>query len=125
MTHQRDFIEIITQHKGSIYTVCYMFSATQDEANDLYQEVVANLWSGFQTFRGESKISTWIYRVSLNTCLQIKRKKSRQPQLVPISSELNLFDNSDEDSKQIAQLYKRINRLGRFDKAIFCCGSII
>ena len=118
MTLEDEFVNTVTQHKGNIYTVCYMFSKDQDEINDLYQEVLINLWQGFKDFRGESKISTWIYRVSLNTCMMIDRKKRRRPDSVPLSISINLFEDTDEDTKQIAQLYKRINLLQKFDKAI-------
>ena len=118
MTLEDEFVNTVTQHKGNIYTVCYMFSKDQDEINDLYQEVLINLWQGFKDFRGESKISTWIYRVSLNTCMMIDRKKHRRPDSVPLSININLFEDTDEDTKQIAQLYKRINLLQKFDKAI-------
>ena len=118
MTLEDEFVNTVTQHKGNIYTVCYMFSKDQDEINDLYQEVLINLWQGFKDFRGESKISTWIYRVSLNTCMMIDRKKRRRPDSVPLSININLFEDTDEDTKQIAQLYKRINLLQKFDKAI-------
>ncbi len=80
--------------------------------------MLINLWQGWEKFRGESKISTWIYRVSLNTCLQIDRRKRRRPVSVPLSVDMNLFEDTDEDTRQIAQLYRRINRLGRFDRAI-------
>ena len=118
MTIEDEFIKAVTQHKGSIYTVCYMFSKNPDEIADLYQEILTNLWSGFQSFRGESKLSTWIYRVSMNTCLMLERKKQRRPVSVPLSVDLNLFEDQDEDTKQIAMLYKRINKLDKFDKAI-------
>ena len=118
MTIEEEFVQAVTQHKGSIYTVCYMFSKNPDEIADLYQEILTNLWSGFQSFRGESKLSTWIYRVSMNTCLMLERKKQRRPVSVPLSVDLNLFEDQDEDTKQIAMLYKRINKLDKFDKAI-------
>ena len=118
MTLEDEFVNTVTQHKGNIYTVCYMFSKDQDEINDLYQEVLINLWQGFKDFRGESKVSTWIYRVSLNTCMMMDRKKRRRPDSVPLSININLFEDTDEDTKQIAQLYKRINLLQKFDKAI-------
>ena len=118
MTIEEEFVQAVTQHKGSIYTVCYMFSKNPDEIADLYQEILANLWSGFQNFRGDSKLSTWIYRVSMNTCLMLERKKQRRPVSIPLSVDLNLFEDQDEDTKQIAMLYKRINKLDKFDKAI-------
>ncbi len=76
MTLEDEFAKTVTQHKGNIYTVCYMFSKDQDEINDLFQEVLINLWEGFKDFRGESKISTWIYRVRLNTCLMMDRNNA-------------------------------------------------
>ena len=118
MTIEDEFIQAVTQHKGSIYTVCYMFSSNPDEIADLYQDILANLWSGFEKFRGDSKLNTWIYRVSMNTCLMLQRKKKRRPESIPLSVDLNLFENNDEGTRQIALLYKRINKLDKFDKAI-------
>ncbi len=118
MTIEDEFIQAVTQHKGSIYTVCYMFSSNPDEIADLYQDILANLWSGFEKFRGDSKLNTWIYRVSMNTCLMLERKKKRRPESVPLSVDLNLFEDNDEGTRQIALLYKRINKLDKFDKAI-------
>lgn len=118
MKLEQEFVKTVGDYKGTIYTVCYMFSKNSEEIDDLYQEVLINLWQGWEKFRGESKISTWIYRVSLNTCLQIDRSKRRRPKSVPLSVDMNLFEDADEDTRQIAQLYRRINRLGRFDRAI-------
>ncbi len=118
MTLEDEFVNAIKQHKDSIYTVCYMFSRNADEIADLYQEILIHLWSGFSKFRGDSKLSTWVYRVSLNTCMMQERHKQRRPKSVPLSIDLNLFEDHDEDTRQIAQLYKRINRLDKFDKAI-------
>ena len=68
---------MVEEHKSTIFTVCYMFSKDQDEVNDLFQEVLINLWKGLESFKGESHIKTWIYRVSLNTCITYERKKKR------------------------------------------------
>ena len=118
MTLEEKFGQIVVQHKGSIYTVCYMFSKSKQEIDDLYQEVLINLWCGFKEFRGDCKISTWIYRVSLNTCLQLKRHRKRLPQTVPLSVNINLFEDQDEQTKQIQKLYQRINQLEHFDRAL-------
>ena len=72
------FAQTIKQHRSTIYTVCYMFSQDADEVNDLFQEALVNLWRGFEGFEHRSDIKTWIYRVSLNTCISIDRKKRRQ-----------------------------------------------
>ena len=94
-----------------------MFSKDADEVNDLFQETLINLWQGFNSFKGESSIRTWIWRVSLNTCISSERKKSKL-HIVPLSMDINLYEDTDEDSRQIQMLYNRINRLKPFDRAI-------
>lgn len=74
MTEQ-EFTNLVNEHKATIYTVCYMFSKDEDEVNDLFQDILINLWRGIETFKGDSKVSSWIYRVSLNTCISAERKK--------------------------------------------------
>ena len=115
-TTEKDFSRIVKQHKSTIYTVCYMFSKDADEVNDLFQEVLINLWKGFSSFQGRSDSSTWIWRVSLNTCISCERKKKLDT--VPLSMEINLFEDQDEDSQQIQLLHKRIHQLKPFDRAI-------
>ena len=115
-TTEKDFSRIVKQHKSTIYTVCYMFSKDADEVNDLFQEVLINLWKGFTSFQGRSDLSTWIWRVSLNTCISCERKKKLDT--VPLSMEINLFEDQDEDSQQIQLLHKRIHQLKPFDRAI-------
>ncbi|MBO5980640.1 MAG: sigma-70 family RNA polymerase sigma factor [Bacteroidales bacterium] len=117
-TLELDFAQVVREHKGTIYTVCYMFSKDEDEVADLFQDILINLWKGFSKFRGESNIRTWIYRVSLNTCISSDRKKKRRGETVPLDMNINLFDDSQEDTKQIRMLQGRISRLGPFDRAI-------
>ena len=113
-----DFARIVREHKATIYTVCYMFSKDEDEVADLFQDILINLWKGFSGFRGDSSIRTWIYRVSLNTCISADRKKKRKGETVPLDMSINLFDDSSEDIKQVRTLQGRISRLGPFDRAI-------
>ena len=116
-TTEKEFAQIIKEHKGTIYTVCYMFSKDADEVNDLFQEVMVNLWRGFESFAHRSDIRTWIYRVSLNTCISIDRKRRRTPS-VPLTMDINLFEDRDEDTRQVSLLHRRISRLKPFDRAI-------
>ena len=111
------FSRLVAEQKSTIYTVCYMFSKDQDEVNDLFQEILVNLWKGFESFEGRSDVRTWVYRVSLNTCISQDRKKKRQKS-VPLSMNINLFADQDEDTKQVDMLRRRINKLGPFDRAI-------
>ena len=111
------FAQTIKKNKSTIYTVCYMFSKDADEVNDLFQEAVINLWRGFEGFKGKSDVKTWIYRVTLNTCISLDRKK-RRAATEPLNVNINLFEDRDEDTRQIDRLHKRIGRLGPFDRAI-------
>lgn len=117
MTEQ-EFEKMIRQHRGTIYTVCYMFSADKDEVADLFQEILINLWKGSGTFRGESALNSWIWKVSLNTCISYDRSRKRGLRTVPLSLDIDLFEDTDEGARQAALLRGRIARLGLFDRAI-------
>ena len=112
------FTKMVKEHRKTIYTVCYFFSKDTEEVNDLYQEILINLWKGFEQFRGESSLKTWIWRVSLNTCNNQERKKKGSVQTIPLSIDIDLYNDDDVQSKQIQMLYDRINRLDVFDRAI-------
>ena len=114
---EKKFAQMVGEHKSTIYTVCYMFSQDADEVSDLFQEVLINLWKGFEGFEHRSDIKTWIYRVALNTCSSIDRKKRRSAS-VPLTLDINLFEDRDEDSRQVDMLHKRISKLQPFDRAI-------
>ncbi len=88
--NENEFSRLVREHKGTIYTVCYMFSKDEDEVNDLFQETLINLWKGIESFRSDSKIGTWIYRVALNTCISADRKKKKRGQKVPLEMDTNL-----------------------------------
>lgn len=118
MEKEKEFEQIVKKHKSAIYTVCYMFSKDEDEVNDLFQEVLINLWKGFGEFRGDAAISSWIWKVALNTCISFDRKKKRQGVKIPLEMAGNLFTDDDNDSQQIRMLYQRINQLNLVDRAI-------
>lgn len=116
-TSEQQFSQTIRQQKSTIYTVCYMFSKDADQVNDLFQEVLLNLWKGFKDFQHRSDIRTWVYRVSLNTCISLDRKRRRAATL-PIAMDINLFEDHDKDTRQVRLLHKRISRLQPFDRAL-------
>lgn len=115
---EKEFETVVRQHRSTIYTVCYMFSNDADEVADLFQDILINMWKGFPNFRGESDVRSWIWRVSLNTCITAERKKKRMGNTIPLSIDINLFEDSDDDTRQIRMLRDRICRLGHFDRAI-------
>ncbi len=114
---EKEFEKIVREHKSTIYTVCYMFSKDKEEVEDLFQEILMNLWKGYSSFKGESAISTWIWRASVNTCITADRKKKIR-QTVPLSMSIDPFCETGEDYSQIRRLHSRINKLGMLDRAI-------
>ena len=114
-----EFTKMVREHRKTIYTVCYFFSDNPTEVDDLFQEVLVNLWKSYPKFRGDSSVKTWVWRVSLNTCCAINRAdKRRVPTvLLGIDKDLLVSDN-DQSSAQIKMLYDRINKLELFDRAI-------
>ena len=114
---ETNFSRIVREHKSTIYTVCYMFSKDKQEVDDLFQEVLVKLWQGYDSFQGKSDLRTWIYRVSLNTCISIDRKKKRR-KTQPLLEGIDLFDKNDADNRQTDMLHERIGRLQPFDRAI-------
>lgn len=115
---EREFTRLVEKHKAMVYTVCYMFSGSRDEAEDLFQDVLVRLWKGYDTFRGESDARTWIYRVSLNTCINGQRKKRKEAAHVPLSVDVDFFEEISDRTLQVRRLYARINRLGLVDRAL-------
>ena len=116
--YEKEFTNVVRENKATIYTVCYMFSSDKDEVDDLFQEVLVALWQGLDSFRGESALRSWIYRIAFNTCISAERKKRRRADSVRLDMNINLFADTDDDSRQAQMLRKRIGKLGVFDRAI-------
>jgi RNA polymerase sigma factor (sigma-70 family) len=76
MLTKDDFIKLIKQHEGIIFKITSVYTENKDDQQDLYQDIVYQLWKYFDSFRNESKFSTWMYRVALNTAItRLKREK--------------------------------------------------
>ena len=118
MKQEEYFTQLVRENKSTIYTVCYMFSQDEEEVNDLFQETLINMWKGIDSFREESKISTWIYRVALNTCLLQERKKKKEVKKVPLTMNVNFFQDDDANATQVRLLHQRIGKLGLVDRAL-------
>ena len=113
-----EFTKMVQEYRKTIYTVCYFFSDNPTDVDDLFQEVLVNLWKGYPKFRGESGVKTWVWRVSLNTCCAISRGEKRRIPTVPLGIDKDILCDHDESSAQIKMLYDRINKLELFDRAI-------
>lgn len=116
-TQHEKFVLLIEKHKRLIYKVCYVYTNSQDDFNDYYQESLLNLWKAFSSFRGDCQEQTWIYRIALNTCISYIRKGRNSLNTIPLQDEINMCDDT-EDYSQIQELYQLFNELNDFDKAI-------
>lgn len=94
-----------------------MFSHDEEEIKDLFQEVLINLRKGFDSFGGRSNLNTWVYRVSLNTCISYQRKENRR-RGQSLDFDIDMSTTDDSDTEQIEMLHSRISRLRPFDRAI-------
>lgn len=98
--------------------VCYMFSQDEEEVKDLFQDILVKLWKGYDKFRGDSDIKTWIYRVSLNTCLDFQTRRKRKGVEEELGPGIDPAEDVDTKSLQVKQLYSRIHSLGLIDRGI-------
>lgn len=116
---EQEFMQIIRDSERIIYKICYMYTTPQVSLNDLYQEVVLNLWKAFPKFRHECKTSTWLYRIALNTCISYFRKEKNTPDFVTLTNEADqLTDENDPVQEMLKQMYRMISHLGQLDKSI-------
>jgi len=111
----------ILPYASIIIKICRAYTNTQEDFEDYYQEVCLQIWRSHESFRGQSEWSTWIYRLSLNVCLTLlkKRKRSHYQQFAsdafPVGVVEDINDFNDED---IHFLYKAIRQLSEIDRAI-------
>ena len=118
MKDEKLFNKLVLEHKHTIYTVCYMFAKDNEEVNDLFQDTLINLWNGFDRFRGDSKVDTWMWRVALNTCISADRKRKSRGARIPLTVDVDLYNDRDAQSVQVQMLHKRISQLDVVDRAI-------
>lgn len=114
----RDFSELIDKYERLIAKVCYFYAVDVDDFNDLRQESLINLWRGFGSFRGSSSVSTWVYRVCLNSCVSFFRKNNRKRSSVPIEQLPDMIAPDADKAELMREMYALINRLTKSEKAI-------
>lgn len=117
---QAAFDEIMDQYGNMIAKVCYIYGSDNESRKDMYQECLANIWQGLPKFRGDARVSSWIYRACINTCISYHRRERRFKDHLPISDlgEDHLSALEDNKESQLRELYALINRLQALDKAI-------
>jgi RNA polymerase sigma-70 factor (ECF subfamily) len=115
------FLLDFEQNQNIVHKVCRIYTTNQDAHNDLFQEVVIQLWKNYSKFRGDSKFSTWMYRVALNTAISLYRKSTRTVKtqdISDISYKIQSTDYDDTEELQLKALYKAIQELNDIDKAL-------
>ena len=120
MEIKSDFVKLIKENEGIIFKVTTFYTNNEHDQNDLYQEIVYQLWKSFDSFRNESKISTWMYRVALNTSITYLKKQKRRGTQVPIDRViLNKTDWSNSlHEEMVKTLYAQITKLNDLEKGI-------
>ncbi len=115
---EQQFITMIRKNERIIYKVCSFYTSDNLPIEDLYQEAVCNLWAGYPKFRKESLESTWIYRITLNTCISGIRKDKRTPKGTPISILQEAIAEPENMGEQITEMYNMIHQLKTLERAI-------
>ncbi len=120
MDKKNRFIKVIKANEGLIFKVATLYTNSLQDKEDLYQEIIFQLWKSFDTFNDQSKLSTWMYRVAMNTAIYNLQRAKRQINTVSIDTEAERFadvaDNSEE--KRIRLLYESIQTLNLLERGI-------
>lgn len=118
---EHKFISEFQQNQNIIHKVCRIYADNQEAHNDLFQEITIQLWKAYPKFRGEAKLSTWMYRIGLNTAITLFRKSKRRIKTQDFDSVLHKIESSDYDNteeEQLKLMYKAIHQLSDIDKGL-------
>ncbi len=116
------FTRLIEENQGIVHKICRIYTNSPEAHEDLFQDIVLQLWKSFESFQGDSKFSTWMYRVSLNTAITLIRKKNRSISTSSIDSQ-PFFDikSNEEDvekAERLKMLYTAIKKLNEVERAL-------
>jgi len=117
---EQAFLRRMNEHKGILFKVSKMYMDQPDDQEDLFQEIVLQLWKAYESFKGESQFSTWMYRVAINTAFVYFKKEKRKPiqQAFPTENIADQTSNTEEQESQINHFYRAVQQLDKIDKAI-------
>lgn len=123
---ENTFLNALEEHQHKLLRICSVYAKDEDDTKDLFQEVLVNIWKSMPSFKGNSTIGTWMYRITLNVCLRLKTKEIRkQKKLLRMDSRaINIYktditkDGENEQIEQLAQLRNCIKKLNEADKAV-------
>lgn len=118
---EKNFLNDFEKNQNIVHKICRIYTTNQDQHNDLFQEITIQIWKNYSKFRGESKFSTWMYRVSLNTAITLYRKSSRRiktQDFSEVSFKIKSIDYDDTKDEQLKALYGGIRELNDIEKAL-------
>ena len=118
---EHTFVTELERHQNILHKVCRIYTHNRDAHNDLFQEITIQLWKAYPKFRGDSKLSTWIYRVALNTAITLYRKSKRKidtQDFETISYKIKADEYDDTEEQQLKLMYSAIKELNDIDKAL-------
>ena len=117
---EQRFLQVIKKNQGLIHKVCSVYCDIEEDRSDLFQEIVAQLWKSFPNFKGKSKVSTWIYRVALNTAMNYRNNSRKKRGFLQDAIGFYPDEPSTEmdSNPQVELLYDCIAELDEFNKAI-------
>lgn len=117
---QQEFLNLIDSHKGILHKVSRMYMDNDEDQNDLIQEIVLQLWHSYERFEGNSKFSTWMYRVSVNTALTFFKKEKKKADHHTFLENIDRVDDeqSSEKETQLELFYKAVQELNKVEKAL-------
>ena len=118
---ERQFEKDIREHELLLHKVCRIYAYTDADRQDLFQDIVIQLWKAYPKFRGEAKLSTWLYRVAINTAITgLRRKKdfitATEPEKLPVN--VSDDESSAAEEERLKQLYNAIEHLSQIEKAV-------
>jgi RNA polymerase sigma factor (sigma-70 family) len=118
---EKTFVDLLQKHQNIVHKICRLYTNDVDAHNDLFQEISIQLWKAYPKFRGESKFSTWMYRVGLNTSITLYRKSLRRVESQSIESvayKISQEEYDDLEDEQLKLIYAAIHRLNDIEKGI-------
>ncbi|WP_340074968.1 RNA polymerase sigma factor [Leptobacterium sp. I13] len=118
---EHSFVTQLEQHQNIVHKICRIYTNDSDSHNDLFQEITIQLWKAYPKFRGDSKLSTWIYRVALNTAITLYRKSKRRINTFDydtIDFKIKAEEYDDTEEQQLRLMYNAIKELNDIDKAL-------
>src|SRR5688572_5628777 len=102
-----DFVSLVNEHKALIYKVCNTYCLVSAEKQDLFQEIIVQLWKSYPQFRGDSRFSTWLYRIALNTAISGLRKKKlpvSSLETIPVAMEITAESSHLKEQQELLNL---------------------